>query len=67
VRQNENGLLVPERDPIQLADAISRIAADIHLSSRFRGASRRIAEEKFALLNTVGQLRTLFAGYQLDA
>jgi colanic acid/amylovoran biosynthesis glycosyltransferase len=67
VRQNENGLLVPEKNPIQLADAISRIAADIHLSSRFRGASRRIAEEKFALSNTVGQLRTLFAGYQLDA
>jgi len=66
VHQNENGFLVPEKNPDQLADAISRIAADVQLSSRFRGASRRIAEEKFALSRTVGRLRALFAEYGLD-
>jgi colanic acid/amylovoran biosynthesis glycosyltransferase len=66
VHQNENGFLVPEKNPAQLADAIFRIAADVQLSSRFRGASRRIAEEKFALSKTVGLLRALFGKYGLD-
>jgi colanic acid/amylovoran biosynthesis glycosyltransferase len=66
VHHNENGFLVPEKDPVQLADAIHRIAADVHLSTRFRGASRRIAEEKFALSSTVGQLRALFAEHGLQ-
>jgi colanic acid/amylovoran biosynthesis glycosyltransferase len=66
VQHGENGFLVPEKDPVQLADAIHRIASDMQLSTRFRGASRRIAEEKFALSSTVGQLKALFSEHGLE-
>jgi colanic acid/amylovoran biosynthesis glycosyltransferase len=65
VRQNENGILVPEKDPVQLADAIRAMAGDAALRERFGRASRRIAQEKFALSNTVGQLKDLFAQFSL--
>ena len=65
VQQNENGILVPEKDPAQLADAIRVMAGDKGLLERFGKASRRIAEEKFALSNTVGQLKRLFEKFGL--
>jgi colanic acid/amylovoran biosynthesis glycosyltransferase len=65
VQHNENGLVVPEKDPVRLADAIRVIAGDEALAERFGRASRRIAEEKFALSNTVGQLKSLFTRYSL--
>jgi colanic acid/amylovoran biosynthesis glycosyltransferase len=65
VQHNENGILVPEKDPAQLAGAIRIIAGDEALLERFGRASRRIAEEKFALSNTVGHLKKLFAQYSL--
>jgi colanic acid/amylovoran biosynthesis glycosyltransferase len=65
VQQNENGILVPEKDPAQLADAIRVMAGDKALLERFGKASRRIAEEKFALSNTVGQLKRLFEKFGL--
>lgn len=67
VQHNENGLLVPEKDPAQLADAIRVMAGNQALLERFGGASRLIAEEKFALNNTVGHLRKLFAQFGLTA
>jgi colanic acid/amylovoran biosynthesis glycosyltransferase len=67
VQHNENGILVPEKDPIRLAEAIRVMGADETLLDRFGKASRRIAEEKFALSNTVGQLRRLFAQFGLQA
>ena len=67
VQHNENGVLVPEKDPAQLADAIRVMAGDQGLMERFGGASRRIAEEKFALVNTVGCLKKLFAKFGLSA
>ncbi len=66
VQQNENGFLVPEKDPARLADAIRTIACDTTLIERFGIASRRIAEERFALSRTVGQLKQLFAAQGLD-
>ena len=65
VQHNENGLIVPEKDPVRLADAIRVMAGDEALAERFGRASRRIAEEKFALSNTVGQLKSLFTRYSL--
>jgi colanic acid/amylovoran biosynthesis glycosyltransferase len=67
VQHNENGILVPEKDPTQLANAIRAMAGDQALLKRFGGASRRIAEEKFALFNTVGHLKKLFAQFGLNA
>ena len=66
VQHNENGILVPEKDPAHLADAIRAMAGDEALLERFGRASRRIAEEKFALSNTVGDLRRLFAQFSLS-
>jgi colanic acid/amylovoran biosynthesis glycosyltransferase len=60
VQHYENGILVPEKDPAQLADAI-RLMADDTLLERFGRASRRIAEEKFSLTHTIGDLKKLFA------
>jgi colanic acid/amylovoran biosynthesis glycosyltransferase len=65
VQANENGILVPEKDPVQLAAAIRLIAENRSLSERFGKASRRLAEEKFALQNTVGELQRLFAQFGL--
>jgi colanic acid/amylovoran biosynthesis glycosyltransferase len=67
VQHNENGILVPEKDPAQLADAIRFMAGDQALRKRFGGASRQIAEEKFALINTIGHLKELFAQFGLNA
>ncbi len=67
VQHDENGILVPEKDPAQLADAIRVMAGDPALQERFGRASRRIAEEKFALVNTVGHLKKLFAQFGLRA
>jgi glycosyltransferase involved in cell wall biosynthesis len=61
VQHNGNGILVSEKDPVQLAAAIQVMAADLALLERFGAASRQIAQEKFALSDTVGQLRQLFA------
>jgi colanic acid/amylovoran biosynthesis glycosyltransferase len=65
VQANENGILVPEKDPVQLAAAIRLIAENRSLSERFSKSSRRLAEEKFALQNTVGELQRLFAQFGL--
>jgi colanic acid/amylovoran biosynthesis glycosyltransferase len=67
VQHDENGILVPEKDPVRLADAIRSLAGDQALLERFSRASRRIAEEKFALVNTVGHLKKLFAQFGLNA
>jgi colanic acid/amylovoran biosynthesis glycosyltransferase len=67
VQRYENGILVPEKDPARLAEAIRVIAGDEALLERLGRASRRIAEEKFALSNTVGQLKSLFGQFNLRA
>jgi colanic acid/amylovoran biosynthesis glycosyltransferase len=65
VQHDENGFLVPEKDPAQLADAIRALAGNKAMRERFGTASRRITEEKFALPHTVGQLKKLFAQFGL--
>jgi colanic acid/amylovoran biosynthesis glycosyltransferase len=60
VEEEANGLLVPEKDSIKLASAIERLSRDGSRLQAFGMASRRIAERRFALEITVGQLRKLF-------
>ena len=47
VRDGYNGFLVPVRDSVALANAISRLASDRNLIARFGAEGRRIAEEKY--------------------
>lgn len=48
VRDGENGLLVPVRDPAALADAIGEALADRALARRLAEAGRRTVEEAFS-------------------
>lgn len=47
VQHGVNGLLVPVRDPVALADALERLIGDAELRAAFGRAGRRIALEKF--------------------
>jgi len=48
VRPGENGILVPERDAVALADALQRLAQDPALRKRMSARSRAIACKEFA-------------------
>jgi glycosyltransferase involved in cell wall biosynthesis len=45
---DENGLLVPPRDPDALADAMARLIRDPELRRRYGEAGRRLAEREFS-------------------
>ena len=55
VRDDVNGLLVPARDAVALADAIEKLARDPQLRLRMGAASRLIAEREFAVERVVGE------------
>ena len=65
VRHNENGILVPEKDAAQLANAIRVLALNQSLLEEYGRTSRKIAAEKFALSQTVGELKGLFSRFDL--
>ena len=46
VRDNDNGLLVPEKDPVALAVAIERLRAEPELRERLSGRAREFALER---------------------
>lgn len=49
VPEGRNGLLAPVRDARALADALRRLCVDRELRARMGAASRKIAEEEFAV------------------
>jgi colanic acid/amylovoran biosynthesis glycosyltransferase len=61
VRHGETGLLVPERDPEALADALERLLADRALAAALAGRGRAYVEAHFSLERSVSGLRGLFA------
>jgi glycosyltransferase involved in cell wall biosynthesis len=61
VLHEETGLLVPERDPAAVADAIARLLADRKLASALAQRARTHVEEHFSLERSVSRLRALFA------
>jgi colanic acid/amylovoran biosynthesis glycosyltransferase len=62
VKEESNGLLVPEKDSKQLALAIERLCRHPSQRRAFGIESRRIAEETFTLQGTVAQLKMLLEG-----
>jgi len=66
VRHNENGILIQEKDAAQLANAIRLLADNRELLEKYGQMSQTIAAEKFALPNTVSQLKSLFARFNLQ-
>ncbi len=54
------GLLVPERSPSALADAMEKVCADPARAARFGAEGRKRAVEEFAIEVTTRQLKRLF-------
>jgi glycosyltransferase involved in cell wall biosynthesis len=56
VVDGENGLLVPPRNIDELADAMFRLAVDANAVSQMGAASRRLAEQRFAVERVNAQM-----------
>jgi len=62
VRDGETGLLCPPRDPVALAEAILRLAADEALRRRMGRWAREHIEERFSGERMVRELEALYRG-----
>jgi phosphatidyl-myo-inositol dimannoside synthase len=60
VRDGENGLLVPEKDPVALAAAIERLHADSELRERLSVSAREFAVERLSWDTTIDVLERVF-------
>jgi colanic acid/amylovoran biosynthesis glycosyltransferase len=60
VVHERTGLIVPERDPLALADALGRLLADRDLADRLAVEGRLLVEKSFSLERSVSSLRSLF-------
>ena len=69
IRQDENGFLVPVRDPAALADALARLLVDPALRQRMGAVSRQLVLENFTheIINrqTAEVYRTFFPDLEL--
>jgi glycosyltransferase involved in cell wall biosynthesis len=60
VVDGQTGLVVPERDPTALADALGRLLRDPALAERLAASGRRLIESRYSLKRSVADLRALF-------
>ena len=67
VRHEQNGLLVPARDPRALASALQRLIEDPTLRARFAEKGRAIAEAEFSQDRTIEQTLALYRRCQSHA
>src|SRR5262249_3042026 len=65
LHDKENGILLPEKDPIRLADAIQYLGSNRKLLDLYGRISRQLAEQKFSLEMTIGALRRIFEQFDL--
>jgi glycosyltransferase involved in cell wall biosynthesis len=64
IRNEETGLLVPERQPQELAVAIQRLLADGELRVRIARAARSLVERQFDIHRNAAELRAFFSACQ---
>ncbi|TCK18108.1 glycosyltransferase involved in cell wall biosynthesis [Thiogranum longum] len=67
VRHDFNGVLIPERDPVALADAIERLVNDPELRKRMGDNSRKIVEDEFSDKLVASQTMELYREILCDA
>jgi colanic acid/amylovoran biosynthesis glycosyltransferase len=60
IRQEETGLLVPQEDPIALAEAMARLLQDEPLRRRLAKNGRALVEREYAVTKDAGRLAGLF-------
>ncbi len=60
VIDGESGLVVPERDPAALAQALERALGDRRLAERLATRGRQLVEQRYSLTRSVADLRALF-------
>lgn len=60
VADGQTGLVVPQRDPVALADALERLLTDRPLGDRLAARARDLVEARFSLQRSVSLLRCLF-------
>src|SRR5688500_4343649 len=60
VVHERTGLVVPERDPAALAEALARVLTDRTLATALAAAARRHVEAGFSLERSAARLRSLF-------
>ncbi|HSK83933.1 MAG TPA: glycosyltransferase [Rubrobacter sp.] len=61
LRDGETGLLVPQRNPAEIAGAISRLTGDSTLRIRLADRARRLIEADFNVQGNAAYLRDIFA------
>jgi len=67
LRDGETGLMVPQRDPAALADAIERLLGDPTLRVELADRARRLIEEEFDVHRNAALLREVFDTAHLGA
>jgi len=60
VKHMETGILVPEKDPLAIANAIKLAKEDSDLIKRCVTNGRRLVEEEFNIKNTAKSMKKLF-------
>ena len=61
LRDQDTGLLVPQRDPIALADALQKVINDSALRVRLAAAARELMEAEFDITRNSARQRAIFA------
>jgi glycosyltransferase involved in cell wall biosynthesis len=67
VRHGETGTIVPQKDPVTLADAMARILADPAGARQMARSGRSLIEHSFDLSRNVADLRARFASREVVA
>ena len=66
VRHNETGLIVPERQPVKLAEEIRGLLSDVELGVKLAHSARQLIQEQFDAVENTSRLRDVFASHSVQ-